>query len=120
MNKVFISLIALISLNVSYQLDCYYFNEETCGVFNRGFQHKCRKVSGACQEIQIDEGCVIENGQCKNKPNDNTPGNCGFYTLKLGYSTNIEMCKKVIVDEGCTLDSNYDCKEGTSADSKMY
>lgn len=119
MNKVFISLIALISLNVSYQFDCHYFNEETCGVFNRGFQHKCRKVSGACQEIQIDEGCVIENGQCKNKPNDNTPGNCDFYTLELDSSTNIEMCKKVIVDEGCNLDSNYNCKEGTSADSKI-
>ena len=114
MNKFLNIFIIFIFLNISYQLECSQFIDDTCGGHNIKYNLICHKFSSGCTEVEIDDECQInESHQCVSK-NELPPGE------KCIFNSDKSKCKKFKSDEGCKFDQYYSCKEDTSLSVDSY
>ena len=114
MNKFLNIFIIFIFLNISYQLECSQFIDDTCGGHNIKYNLICHKFSSGCTEVEIDDECQInESHQCVSK-NELPPGE------KCIFNSDKSKCKKFKSDEGCKFDQYYSCTEDTSLSVDSY
>ena len=116
MKKLFILYIAFLCFNISKQFQCEEFSySSTCGYFNTNYEQKCNNLgSNTCYEIEIENGCKIEGNKCVNV---NQNDKCVSYDYSLDNSGSVKVCKKVVIDEGCEVDSSNNCKSSATTAS---
>ena len=105
MRQLLVIFTVFISLSSSYQFSCDDFNAKECGFFNTGFNLKCLKFDNDCKEVEIEDGCKIEDNLCMKRDNKNEKEICKFRDI----DTNLIMCQKVLIDDGCKVDDSFDC-----------
>jgi len=101
-------------LGISFQLDCYDFNDETCGDHNTKYNIKCLLFSGdsKCTEIEYDDDCTMTNERtCKAKDAETKSYQCYF----LQTSDKIK-CEKLSVDQYCHFDNYKNCAKRSGVD----
>lgn len=116
MKRLLPILLIIISLEISAELECSQYSSGFCGNFNNDFTLKCQKFS-TCQEVQVDSGCKLENDKCVKNDNTNEKEICKFYDLYAFYPysvSTLKMCKKVLIDDECEVNDNYDCQAKSS------
>ena len=118
MKKILIALIVLIFLNFSQQFDCSdYSSSSECGLFNTGYKFQCFMSSSKCQEVKIESGCQMKEGNCQ-KEGDAQNVECHLYDHPIASGENLKVCKKIIVDSGCEVSSPTDCHAKTDTSKK--
>ena len=105
MRQLLVIFTIFISLSSSYQFSCDDFNAKECGFFNTGFNLKCHKFDNDCKEVEIEDGCKIEDNLCMKRDNKNEKEICKFRDI----DTNLKMCQKVLIDDGCNVDESFKC-----------
>ena len=116
MEKILLLYIVLISLNISYQLNCVEFNSGTCGIFNEDYKDQCN-VIGTCMEVEVEKGCIIENNGCKS---ENQNDKCTLIDYSISSYKTIKVCKKIIIDEGCEITSADKCQAKSTISQTAY
>ena len=107
MKSLLLLYIFLISLNISYQLNCFEFNSGTCGFFNEDYKDQCNYINTNCEEVEVEKGCKMENNECKGENENNK---CNLIDYYISGSKSIKVCKKVIIDEGCEITTSDICQ----------
>ena len=118
MKKILIALIVLIFLNFSQQFDCSdYSSSLECGLFNTGYKFQCFMSSSKCQEVKVESGCQMKEGNCQ-KEGDAQNVECHLYDHPIASDKYLKVCKKIIVDSGCEVSSPTDCHAKTDTSKK--
>lgn len=64
MNKLIVTFFLLNVLNIYCQLNCGQYTDTTCGGYT-SYKLKCHKSGSNCVEIEVDDGCTInDSNQC--------------------------------------------------------
>ena len=98
-----------LALTISYQQDCSFFSDSTCGGHNTDYQLKCQKFDQGCETVEIDDHCKIikDNSQKKCIEDENIPSDEICTSFGESYK-----CKRVKVNENCIFDKDdYQCKK---------
>jgi hypothetical protein len=71
--------------------------------------------AGTCQEVKVEKGCKMNEGACVKEGNDPNV-QCFLYEHQIGNGNYLKICKKLIVDTGCEVLSQYDCHAETNVE----
>ena len=108
MNKLIVIFFLLNILNIYCQLSCSQYTDSTCGGYT-SFKLKCHKSGSNCVEIEVDDGCTINDSNQCDKEEGVTLGE-NEICFNYGVATK---CRRI--KDQCTSYIDSDCggKKGT-------